>query len=75
MVERQRDPFSQSRVAKEMGVEYRFPAANSAWANGAVERMMREVTHGAKAMPDEGGRSLSEWVVVLPAVQRALITA
>ena len=37
--------------------------------------MMREVIHEAKAMLDEKGRPLSQWVVVLPAVQRALNTA
>ena len=36
---------------------------------------MREVIYGAKAMPNEGGRPLSEWVVVPPAVQWALNTA
>ena len=49
--------------------------ANSAWTNGTVERMIREVTHGAKAMPNEGRQPLREWVVVLPAVQWALNTA
>ena len=36
---------------------------------------MREVIYGAKAMPNEGGRPLSEWVVVLPVVQWAVNTA
>ena len=48
--------------------------ANSAWTNGTVERMMREVIHGVKAMLNEGERPLSEWVVVLPVVQWALNT-
>ena len=48
---------------------------NNAWTNGTVERMMREVIHGANAMPNEWGRPLSEWVVVLPAVQWAWNTA
>ena len=49
--------------------------ANSAWTNGAVECMTREVIHRAKAMLNEGGRPLSEGVVVLPAAQWALNTA
>ena len=36
---------------------------------------MCEVIHGAKAMLNEEGRPLSEWVVVLQAVQWALNTA
>ena len=40
--------------------------------NGTVERMMREVIHGANTMFNEGRRPLNEWVVVLPAVQWAL---
>ena len=60
------------KLAKALGVEHRFSVANSAWIYGNVERMMREVIHGAKAMLNERGRPLSEWVVVLPAAQWAL---
>ena len=60
------------KLAKALGVDHRFSVANSAWTNGTVERMMREVIHGAKAMLNEGGRPLSEWVVVLPAAQWTL---
>ena len=63
------------KLAKALGIEHRFSVANSAWTNGTVERMMHEVIHGAKAMLNEGGRPLSEWVVVLPAVQWTLNTA
>ena len=70
--ERQRDPFFRIRVVpklvKALSVEHRFSVANSAWTNGTVERMMRKGVHGAKA-------TLSEWVVVLPAVQWALENA
>ena len=59
----------QRMLVKALGVEHRFSVANSAWTNGTVDRMMREVIHGAKAMLNEGGRPLSEWVVVFPAVQ------
>ena len=62
------------KLAKALGVEHRFSVANSAWTNGTMERMMREVIHGAKAMLNEEGRPLSEWVVVPPAVQWALNT-
>ena len=62
------------KLAKELGVEHWFSVANSAWTNGTVERMVREVTHEAKTMLIEEGRPLSEWVVVLPAVQWALNT-
>ena len=63
------------KLVKALGVDHRFSVANSAWTNGTVERMMREGTHGAKAMLNVGRRPLSEWVVVLPAVQWALNTA
>ena len=55
------------KLAKAQGAEHRFSVANSAWTNGTMERMMREVIHGAKAMLNEEGRPLSEWVVVPPA--------
>ena len=57
------------KLAKALGVEHWFSVASSAWNNGIVERMMREVIHGAKAMLNEGGRPPSAWVEVLPAVQ------
>ena len=57
------------KLAKSLGFEHRFSLANSAWTNGAVERIMREVIHGAKAMLNEWGRPLSKWVGVLPVVQ------
>ena len=41
------------KLAKALGVEHRFFVANGAWTNGTVERMMREVIHGAKAMLNE----------------------
>ena len=63
------------KLAKALGVEHRFSVANSAWSIGTVERMMREVIHGRKAMLNEMGRPLSEWVVVLPTVHWALNTA
>ena len=63
------------KLAKALGVGHRFSVANSAWTNGTVERMMREVIYGAKSMLNEGERPLSEWVVVLPAVQWELNTA
>ena len=62
------------KLAKAMGVKHRFSVANSAWSNGTGERMMSEVVGGAKAMFNEGGRPLSECVVVLPAVKWALNT-
>ena len=63
------------KLSKALGVEHRFSVANSAWTNGTVEHMMREVIHGARAMLNEGGRPLSEWVVVQLAVKWALNTA
>ena len=57
------------KLAKAPGVEHRFSMVKSAWTNGTVEGMMREVIHGAKAMLNEGGRPLSDWVVLLPPVQ------
>ena len=48
------------KLAKALGAEHWFSVANSAWTNGTVERMMRQVIHGAKAMLNEGvGRSAS----------------
>ena len=38
------------KLAKLLGVEHRFSAANSAWTNVTVEGMMREVIDGAKAL-------------------------
>ena len=63
------------KLENALGVEHRFSVVNSAWTNGTVERMMRKVIHGARAMLNEGGRPLSEWVLVLPAVQWTLNTA
>ena len=63
------------KLAKALGVEHRLSVASSAWTNGTVERMMREVIHVAKAMLNEGWRPLSEWVVLLPTVQWTLNTA
>ena len=48
------------KLAKVLGVEHRFSVANSAWTNGTVERMIREVVRGAKAMLNEGSGPLSE---------------
>ena len=31
------------KLAKALGVDHRFSVANSAWTNGTVERMMRDV--------------------------------
>ena len=56
------------KLRKALGVDRWFSVSNSAWANGTVERMMREVIHGAKAMLNEWGWPLSGWIVVLPAV-------
>ena len=63
------------KLVKELGVHHRFSVTNSAWTNRTVERMMREAIHGAKAMLNEVGRPVNEWVVVRPAVQWALKTA
>ena len=58
------------KLAKALGAEHRFPVARIRWTKGTVERMMRELIHGAKAMLNVwGGGLLGEWVVVLPAVQ------
>ena len=63
------------KLVKSLDVEHQFSVGNSARTNGTAKRMMREVVHGAKAMLNEWGRPLSEWIVVLPAVQWALNTA
>ena len=63
------------KVASRIGVTHRFSVANSAWTNGTVERMMREVLRTTKAILNERRRPLSEWIVVLPAVQSALNAA
>ena len=72
MGEPKHDPFPQPRGAQSSesnGCRASVLMANSAWTNGTVERIMREVIHGAKSMFNDGRRPLSEWVVVLPAVQ------
>ena len=49
------------KLAKALGVEYRFAVAESAWTNRIVERLMREVINGVNTMPNEGVRgSMSE---------------
>lgn len=63
------------KPAKALGVDRWFSVANSPWINGTVQNMMREVIRGANAMLNEGGRSLSDSVVVQPAVQWALNTS
>ena len=63
------------KLMRALGVEHRLSVANSAWTNGTVERMMREVIHGAKVMLKEWERPLSDSAMVLPAVQWALNTA
>ena len=62
------------KLAKPLGVDHQFSVANSALTNGTVERMIPEYIHGVKAMLNERGWPLSEWIVVLPAVQWALNT-
>ena len=42
------------KLVKALDVEHRLSVANSAWTNGTVERVMREVIHGVKAMLNEG---------------------
>ena len=36
------------KMVKALGVEHRFSVANSTWTNRTVERMMRELIHGAR---------------------------
>ena len=60
------------KLAKALGVEHQSFVAKNTWTNGTVERMVREVIHGTKAILNQGGRPLSECVVVLPAVQWAM---
>ena len=60
------------KVARQLGITHRFSVANSAWTNGTVERMMREVLRVAKAVLNERRRPLSEWIAVVPSVQWAL---
>jgi len=63
------------KVARQLGINHRFSVANSAWTNGTVERMMREILRTAKSILNERRRPLSEWIVVVPAIQWALNTA
>lgn len=71
MGKQQREPFATAWCAN-WRTHWWFSLANSAWINGTVECIMREVIHGAKAMLNDDGRPLSGWIVVL---QRALSTA
>ena len=41
------------KAAKKLRVEHRFSVAISAWTNGTVERMMREILRTAMAMLNE----------------------
>ena len=48
------------KFAKQLGITHRFSVANSAWTNGTVERIMREILRVAKAILNERRRPLSE---------------
>ena len=71
--------YFKNRVMKALEgalrVEHRFAVANSPWSNGTCERMMREMVRALKAILQEEGRDIREWVGVVPAVQWALNTA
>ena len=45
------------KLVKALGVEHRFSVANSAWTNGTVQRMMREVIHEEKRQQRTRARS------------------
>ena len=63
------------RAAAVPQIQHRFNVANSAWANGTMERRMREILKASKAILNEQGQPLSAWITVLPSVQWALNTA
>lgn len=59
------------KLAKALGAEHQLSVANSSLTNRTVERMMREVMHGAKTILNAKGRPLSKSGVVLLAEQWA----
>lgn len=54
-------------VAESLGTSHRFVVANSAWTDGTVECMMRELVCTLKALLSEG--PLVGWVLVMPVIQ------
>ena len=46
------------KLARALGVEHRVSVDNSAWPNGTINRMVREVIHVANVMLNESGRPL-----------------
>lgn len=60
------------KVAAALQVVHRFGAANSAWTNGTVRTLIREILKSMGEILSEGGKTLSEWTTVVPAVQWAL---
>ena len=50
------------KLARALGVEHRVSVDNSAWPNGTIDRIVREVIHVAQVMLNESGRPLSEWM-------------
>ena len=59
-------------LERALRVEHRLTVAKSRWSDGTHERMMHEVVRSLKAISQEEGRDIREWVDVVPAVQWAL---
>lgn len=62
-------------VAESVGTSHRFAVANSAWTNGTVEHMMRELVRIFKVLHNEKRCPLADWVLIVPVVQCAFNAA
>lgn len=59
------------RVAETLWTVHHLAVASSAWTNGAVERLMWEITRTFKAVLNEGCSPVANWVRVVSIAQRA----
>ena len=59
-------------LAEEYKVEHHFVTAYSPWANGTVERVMREVRRAAEALLAEFGLGPQDWPHVISIIQAVM---
>ena len=62
-------------VSARLGVAHHFGVANSSWTSGTIERMNHEVVRTFRAILSKRRRPVSEWPLVVGAVQWALNSA
>ena len=62
-------------VSARLGVAHQIGVASSSWTSDTIERMNREVVRTFRAILSERRRLVSEWPLVVGAVQWALNSA